>query len=371
MKTVHRVFFNIFFLLENDDWTVGSKVIVQRKLLFLEKLFASLLLGGPRVKEQLCNRIRQLDDFLQAVANSSTSVRKSQHLKVLVALDSLINFYLPAVFRVGYKVRSCTWEGRNANSGVWAKDVMEEVLILLVHLLQDTECKNEYVRTLSVALATWQPWMSKIPAVCFMEESCEAMLSRMGHRCDVYRTLHGFDHTYNLFLTLPPPSRAPKSTRGMLKDGLVQVFTARMRKIVFHDGQFPFSPVVGARDMHSILVSEYPSAFEFPSLMQASASFNDYEHVLQCAIRCLMGKGKVSEKVSAFMDEHMNLVDTEYAIIYERCVANLQLMFRKTRVARTPAVPKPRPRKVFLPKPKGVFKLSYVSLIFNFTHGRV
>ena len=150
--------------------------------------------------------------FLQAVANSSTSVRKSQHLKVLVALDSLINFYLPAVFRVGYKVRSCTWEGRNANSGVWAKDVMEEVSILLVHLLQDTECKNEYVRTLSVALATWQPWMSKIPADCFMEESCEAMLSRMGHRCDVYRTLHGFDHTYNLFLTLPPQSRAPKST---------------------------------------------------------------------------------------------------------------------------------------------------------------
>jgi hypothetical protein len=157
----------------------------------------------------------------------------------------------------------------------------------------------------------------------------------------------------------------------MLKDGLVQVFTARMRKIVFHDGQFPFSPVVGARDMHSILVSEYPSAFEFPSLMQASASLNDYEHVLHCALRCLMGKGKVSEKVSAFMDEHMNLVDTEYAIIYERCLANLQLMFRKTRVARTPAVPKPRPRKVFLPKPKGVFKLSYVSLIFHFTHGRV
>ena len=76
-----------------------------------------------------------------------------------------------------------------------------------LHVLQDHDGKNEYVRTLGVALASWQPWMEKIPAVCFVEESCEALLSRMGHWCDVYRTLHGLDNTFDLFLTLPPPRR--------------------------------------------------------------------------------------------------------------------------------------------------------------------
>ena len=70
--------------------------------------------------------------------------------------------------------------------------------------MDDKDCKNENVRTLAVALATWQLWMGRILAVCFMKENCEAMLSRMGHRCDLYRNLHGFENTFDLFLTLPP-----------------------------------------------------------------------------------------------------------------------------------------------------------------------
>ena len=103
---------------------------------------------------------------------------------------------------------------------------MEQTFLLLLHLLKDADYKNEYVRTLSVALVTWQPWMSRIPAVCFVEEGYEALLSRMGHRCDVYRTLHGFDNTLDLFLTPPPPKRGLKATRGMLKQGLVNLHSA-------------------------------------------------------------------------------------------------------------------------------------------------
>jgi hypothetical protein len=97
---------------------------------------------------------------------------------ILQALHRLLNFYIPAVFHVGYLVRCCTWEGRPAGTAVMARDVLQQCTVLLDHLLGDQSGKNEYIRTLVVALATWQPWMDRLPAVCFGEESCEALLSR-------------------------------------------------------------------------------------------------------------------------------------------------------------------------------------------------
>ena len=56
-KTIHREFFPIFALLESPLHAVGVRVIAQRKLLYLEKLFAALLLAGPRLQEHLKSKI--------------------------------------------------------------------------------------------------------------------------------------------------------------------------------------------------------------------------------------------------------------------------------------------------------------------------
>ena len=144
-------------------------------------------------------------------------------------------------------MRCCTWEGRPRGSGEVAKHVLQETLVTLVHLLNDAHAKNEYVRTIAVSLMTWSPFLSSLPACCFAEESCEALLSRMGHRCEVNRHLHGYDSTFNLFLTLPNPSRLPKGTRGSLKQGMVGLFASRIRKIVFGDGDLLFCPPVATR----------------------------------------------------------------------------------------------------------------------------
>jgi hypothetical protein len=79
-------------------------------------------------------------------------------LNILEGLQVLLQFYLPLVFRIGYLVRCCTWEGKPRASGDTAKHVLQEVLITLVHLLNDVHAKNEYVRTLAVALMTWTPF---------------------------------------------------------------------------------------------------------------------------------------------------------------------------------------------------------------------
>lgn len=348
VKTVHRVFFAVFSLLENPDSKSGDRVVAQRKLLFLEKLFASLLLGAPKVKEQLKNRIKELQG-----QDAESSQSRCTLLKVLVAMDDLLFFFLPAVFRVGYKVRCCTWQGREAGSGIWAREILEQVQVLLVHLLKDVDGKNEYVRTLSVALAAWHPWMSKIPAVCFVEESCEALLSRMGHRCDVYRNLHGFENTFDLFLTLPPPKRGLKATRGMLKAGLVQVFAARIRKVLFGDGNFFFAPIVGAREMHSVLVDKFPADIEFPVKLDQPLSLQLLEHVLRRGIRCLTSKTKMQSKVEQFMNDNVANSTSDMQLEYGRSIEDLNTWFRtsRPRVVRTP---KPPPKKRLMPKPRGL-----------------
>lgn len=357
VKTVHRVFFPLFCLLENTDLVAGGKVFAQRKLLYLEKLFAALLLAAPRVKDQLRARLAQLREVDMTAQEMDD--KRAILLKVLAALDALLHFYLPAVFRVGHKVRCCTWEGRVAGTGKWAKEAMEQCLVLLIHLLQDVLCKNEYVRTLAVALATWQPWMEKIPAVCFMEESCEAMLSRMGHRCDVYRTLHGYDKTYDLFLTLPAPRRGLKKTRGMLKLGLVQVFASRLRKVLYSDGCLNFAVFGGARDMHSAVVEEFPADYLFaeepPTVMPAVV----FERVIHRALVCLAGKGKVNDKVEKFLDENVPEKTAADLDEYTKAVEQLQNKFKKSRAAPKPKpkAPKPPVKKKFQPKPRGMSML--------------
>ena len=207
-------------------------VVAQRKLLYLERLFVALLLAAPKLKEQLHNKILQVQSVIEQGASDQVEQVKLKKLNnLLVGLQTLLCFYLPAVFRVGYLVRCCTWEGRAAGSGTTAKQVIEDVFVLLVHLLQEKCCKNEYVRTLGVAIITWQSFMSRMPAVCFVEESCKALLSRKSHRCEMYRHLHGLDATFNLFLTLPMPSRVPKGTRGSLKRGLVSLFAAGIGRL--------------------------------------------------------------------------------------------------------------------------------------------
>ena len=360
MKAVHRVFFPVFALIENTEFVVGGKCIAQRKLLYLEKLFAALLLATPRVKDHL--KVK-----LQSLLESSEGCQ-SVLLKVLSALDVLVNFYIPAVFRVGYKVRCCTWEGRTAGTGKWAREIMEHVFVLLVHLLQDHDGKNEYVRTLGVALASWQPWMEKIPAVCFVEESCEALLSRMGHRCDVYRTLHGFDNTFDLFLTLPPPRRELKKTRGMLKIGLVNVFASRMRRLIYSDGSnFLFVVPTGAREMHAVFQAAYPDGFEFRGPLPVVVPARLLEHVLRRAVRCLTGKSKVNDEVTKFLDDNIGVRDSEETIKCVRSIEENLAWFQKHRPRKPPRVvaPKPPAKKRLMPKPRGVFMFIVVSFLHS------
>ena len=114
-KVVHRVFFPIFALLENDAAKAGLKVVAQRKLLYLEKMYAAILLGAPRVRKQLATRLdelrKEVTQLLQqelCLPNVDVLRRRQALLAILEGMQTLLNFFLPAVFRVVYLVRCCT-----------------------------------------------------------------------------------------------------------------------------------------------------------------------------------------------------------------------------------------------------------------------
>ena len=57
VKAVHRAFFLLFALVESPLHATGVRQVAQRKLLYLEKLFASLLIATPRIRDQLRQRV--------------------------------------------------------------------------------------------------------------------------------------------------------------------------------------------------------------------------------------------------------------------------------------------------------------------------
>jgi hypothetical protein len=358
-KTVHRIFFPILALLDSSNPQCGDRVVAQRKLLYIEKLFAAILLGAPRFKSQLDERVKVLERDVQNLKSKENDVdgeiytKRQTLLNILKGLQSLVYFYLPAVFRIGYLSRNCTWEGREEKSSKNVQSLLEEVLVLLVHLLQDKDCHNEYVRTLAVALSTWQLWHSKLPAASFMEESCEAMLSRMSHRCSAHRHLHGFEATFDLFITLPQPSKSMKATRGSLRSGLIDEFATRIRRVLCSDGALPYAPVVGARQMHSEFTSCFPANITFRDPMPSFCDQQLFERVLRRALLCLTAKTKVSEKVTEFMKKNVIKRRAEDIVAFEQKVAELKNAVAPPRTRKPPEKPEKR-RKVFCPKPRAV-----------------
>ena len=60
MKTIYRIFFPVFALLEHPDAVAGTVAVAHRKLLYIEKIFATLLIAAPRLSGQLKTQVETL-----------------------------------------------------------------------------------------------------------------------------------------------------------------------------------------------------------------------------------------------------------------------------------------------------------------------
>ena len=103
---------------------------------------------------------------------------------------------------------------------------------MIVALTMDTDHNVPYVRTLCVALVLWLPWNDAVPGCCYAEEPLDAMLSRLGSSCRTYPQMNTFDQTLDLFLSMAPPKRGEKKTRGQIRSGLVAIMSSRLRRFL-------------------------------------------------------------------------------------------------------------------------------------------
>ena len=234
VQLVWRQCFPILVLLDPPSEPVaGQEVRCHRKLAYIERMFAALLLAGQALRPRLVSGLTQIGAVFRDGVPSIREVECFEH-SVLLGLHHLLCFWLPAVFSVGHKVRRCTWEGRPGGTvrGDTAKLVLQQCLGLMMQLQADWECKEEYTRSLSVALLSWQPWHSSLPGCAFVEESTEAMLSTASRQMSRQRSLSGFQAAFDMFVTLPLPSGDPHDLKVGFKWKLVGVYRRRLRRLV-------------------------------------------------------------------------------------------------------------------------------------------
>ena len=265
-------------------------------------------------------------------------------------LIDLVDFYCPALFLLGTAVRSCTWDGRKPGGGKVAKEILQRSLVLLVHVFGDYSAKVEYVRTLAIALLSWTPWMDNLPGCVFVEESCEALLSRMASRCRSHITISSFEGVSDLYLTLPPPSRLPKSSRGSLRSGLLTLFWARSRRVIANAPQLPCA-VWNSKGC--VFELHTPDNFGFP---EALCRMDDdvLQPVFTSALRSLRSKSKFTDELKEFFDQNV-----------PRASPSIGLQEENRRIPR-PRANQRAPRNAFWVKWASTIKFYFFSKSFQF-----
>ena len=220
---------------------------------------------------------------------------------LLSGLENLLTFYVPALFIIGLGVRDLTWDGGLTGSvkGDKARVVLLQSLSLMVHLLQDWGCRSEYTKTLSVALLQWQPWMDTLPGCCFVEESCEALLSRMVGRMRANANVVDFENVCRLYVTLPRPSSDPRGTTGVVRTPLLLLLRRRLRRILTNPASQPFPKVTSARDATWSTWSAPATGFAFPRVPDPDTS-GDMSAVLRRALFTLTANVSIQEAVTQF-----------------------------------------------------------------------
>ena len=133
----------------------------------------------------------------------------SAGLLVAEEMDTLVNVFVPCCAAIGWQVRRCYWEGRHRGSGVWAGDALRMCLQLLCGLLGDKAKLSEYSRSISVALLSWTPWHDDVPAAAYVEESCEAQLSKLASALKRNPHATGIGEVSDLYVLLPRADEQP------------------------------------------------------------------------------------------------------------------------------------------------------------------
>ena len=139
------------------------------------------------------------------------SALNTHHLwRILGRPESLLNYYLPAIFVVEHLVSNCTWALGADGSCMGTMCVLQRCVGLLVDLAGRAVAKMDCVRTVRCALLYNAQWHDDTPGATHVVECCEALLAKLRARCKQHPDKHMADEADDFFRTMPPrqPVRA-------------------------------------------------------------------------------------------------------------------------------------------------------------------
>ena len=119
--------------------------------------------------------------------------------------------------------------------------------------------------------------------------------------CRSNPTLTTFENASDLFLTLPPPSRALKSTRGKLRSGLLHLFLVRSRRILATGDKNKF---VSWQQRGAKFVDKMPEGFSFPAPLE-SADVGLLKDIMHHALNCLITRSRATDDLFSFLRENV------------------------------------------------------------------
>ena len=251
------------------------------------QLGARPLVGAMRLEQRVRDaRLQTLRDDLDEVVQ--TLQRRKDEKNRMVAMLFLIEQYAPACLALGVLVRDCSWRHRVVGSGENAKKVLMAALCILMRLVE-REHTLEYVRTLCVALVCWRGWNDQCPGMCYSEERCEAMLSRLGRRCNQYPSSVSASEVEDLFLALVNPVSTGLITLKSHKPtaNLVSAVMTNLGKVISTGGSvIRFVPWSSERILH--LEEEWPEDHQFPGDLEVPLTLGHLMDVFQYELRVML-----------------------------------------------------------------------------------
>ena len=227
ITVLYRSYFPILTYLLYGKLAPGKELPSFPKLIFIERLFASLLHVGTRARA-LIQAV--LHDYQRRLPSLGAADRHA--LKILQAVDVLLFQYIPAVFIIGSMVRDCHWGGPNATSDS-ARAVIDQSLLVLIHLVWGREQAVEYVRTALLASLLWSQWYDRLPSIVHSEEPCETLLGRLVNQFSIHKNKTSLDDSIDLFMLIKPPTGEPMNIKnGNIPRGLPQCLHRHLKRLV-------------------------------------------------------------------------------------------------------------------------------------------
>ena len=187
-------------------------------------------------------------------------------LQHAVAMEALVNQYIPACFVVGHRVRECNWNGRRAGTASHAHDVMAYAFSILLPLIGPRNAPGtEHLRDVTIALLFWEDWHDGLFGCAFSEEGPEASLGRFASTLRANPHVTTVEDACDLWCLVSPGRRGYKDLRANVPtEGLCDRVRANLRTFLQAPGRVvsyvPWSP-----DRMCIGEAAWPPEYQPPS----------------------------------------------------------------------------------------------------------